>query len=270
MIFATGDTHSDFHRFSTKNFPEQKQMTRDDIVLIAGDFGGIWTPAEPHPLIAECNRINQLDTENYNLDWLSSKTPTFCYVLGNHENWNRYDSDEFPVVDFYGGKAHKIRENVFHLMSGYVFNFNGYKVYAFGGASSHDIIEGILDRADYETDQAFKNAYNKWKKEKYLFRVKDLSWWERETKPTEEEIQRGWENLEKNGNQVDLILTHCLPQSIASLISHGLYKPDNVTRYLQMVSETVSFKNWICGHYHMNETVLGKFHILYEQIVQIH
>ena len=41
MVFVTGDCHAEFNKFSTKNFPEQKGMTRDDIVIVCGDFG-IW------------------------------------------------------------------------------------------------------------------------------------------------------------------------------------------------------------------------------------
>ena len=43
MIYITGDTHGEFgRRFNTQNFPEQKTMTKDDYVIICGDFGGIW------------------------------------------------------------------------------------------------------------------------------------------------------------------------------------------------------------------------------------
>lgn len=270
MIFATGDTHANFRRFSNHIFPEQKDMTRDDVVLIAGDFGGIWYPSAPHVLMDERTRLDHLKSENAELDVLANRNPTFCFVLGNHENWSRYDSNEFSTVDFYGGKAKQIRENVYQLMSGYVFDFDGYTVYAFGGAASHDISDGILDPADFESEEECRNAYKKWKREKVFFRIKELSWWERESQPTDEEISRGWNNLEEHDNQVDLVLTHCLPQSVASVLSHGLYKTNNVTRYLQKVSETVHFKNWICGHYHENRTIMGKYHILYEQIIQIH
>lgn len=42
MIYLTGDTHAEFkHRFNTDNFPEQKEMTKDDYVIICGDFGGV-------------------------------------------------------------------------------------------------------------------------------------------------------------------------------------------------------------------------------------
>lgn len=43
MIYLTGDTHGSFkRRFSVDSFPEQKDMTKDDYLIICGDFGGIW------------------------------------------------------------------------------------------------------------------------------------------------------------------------------------------------------------------------------------
>ena len=41
MIYVTGDCHADFTRFNTKIFPEQYEMTKDDYVIICGDFGGL-------------------------------------------------------------------------------------------------------------------------------------------------------------------------------------------------------------------------------------
>ena len=40
MIFVTGDTHGDFSRFGSKRFPQAKATTREDAVIICGDFGG--------------------------------------------------------------------------------------------------------------------------------------------------------------------------------------------------------------------------------------
>ena len=42
MIFVTGDCHGNFERFKPEYFPEQAQMTKQDIVICAGDFGGVW------------------------------------------------------------------------------------------------------------------------------------------------------------------------------------------------------------------------------------
>ena len=39
MIYATGDCHGDYRRFATEIFPEQKEMTKNDYVIVCGDFG---------------------------------------------------------------------------------------------------------------------------------------------------------------------------------------------------------------------------------------
>ena len=43
-VFVTGDTHNmlDWKKLNTSNFPEQKKLTKDDIVIIAGDAGIVW------------------------------------------------------------------------------------------------------------------------------------------------------------------------------------------------------------------------------------
>ena len=39
-VYVTGDTHGDWmNRLKTDSFSEQKEMTKDDYVIICGDFG---------------------------------------------------------------------------------------------------------------------------------------------------------------------------------------------------------------------------------------
>ena len=38
MIFVTGDCHGRFYKLGSKTFKEQKEMTKDDLVIIC-DFG---------------------------------------------------------------------------------------------------------------------------------------------------------------------------------------------------------------------------------------
>ena len=40
MIYITGDTHADFSRFEENKFPIQSEMTKNDYIIICGDFGG--------------------------------------------------------------------------------------------------------------------------------------------------------------------------------------------------------------------------------------
>lgn len=253
MLYFTGDCHAEWaQKFSTDAFPEQKEMTRDDFVIVCGDFG-IW---------------HDTKSEKWWLNWLEDKPFTLCFVDGNHENFDRLYSDEFEVVDFHGGKAHKIRKNVYHLMRGYIFDICGKRIFAFGGASSHDIDDGILDRENFDSDKEFNDTINDWYLKDKWFRINHISWWEQEM-PSQEEMDFGLKTLADNGNKVDYIVSHCCPQEIASIFSHGAYKPDQLTQYFNDVKNTVEFDKWFFGHYHDNQQILGNFYLLYEQIVRV-
>lgn len=252
MVYLTGDTHADFRRFSTSRFQDQREMTKNDIVIILGDFGGIWDDTEE---------------ERYWLDWLNEKSFTTCYVDGNHECFDRYYSDEFPVVDFHGGKAHQIRDSVYHLMRGYIFDFEGKSFFAMGGASSHDVWDGILDEADFPSKEAFENTYYMWSRQGRVFRVNHVSWWKEEI-PSEKELNFGVESLKANNFKVDYVITHCLPQEIASMV--GFRDSDRLTLYFtKLLQDGLQFDHWYSGHYHRNERVMGKFDILYDNIIRL-
>ena len=89
MIYITGDCHGEFNKFSTTAFPEQKQMTKKDIVIVCGDFGGIW----------DTDKNSQ--HESYWLKWLDEKPFTTVFVDGNHENFSRLNND-FETIEFCG------------------------------------------------------------------------------------------------------------------------------------------------------------------------
>lgn len=122
MIFITGDTHGHFDVekiFSFyQNFSEKK-LTKDDYLIIAGDFGFIWD--------------EQYDKD---IEKLGEFNLTFLFVDGNHENFDIIN--EMPVSEWHGGKVHRFSDNVIHLMRGQVFELDGNKVFTFGGAESVD------------------------------------------------------------------------------------------------------------------------------------
>ena len=121
---------------------------------------------------------------------------------------------------------------------------------------------------DYKTTKELVDDYNKRTKRGEMLRINHISWWEQEL-PSEAEMAFGLGNLEENGNEVDFIVSHCCPQQIASLFSHGVYKPDKLTSYFNVVAETVKFSKWFFGHYHNNQQVMSNFIMLYEQIVRV-
>ena len=254
MVYVTGDTHGDFHRFSAKAFPEQKEMTREDIVIVLGDFGGIWMQQET-------------PEEKYNLNWLNDRPFTLCFIDGNHENYDRLFSDEYPVVDFHGGKAHQIREHVFHLMRSFVFDFGGKNFFVMGGARSHDICDGILDPDNYPDPDAFKREYKRWNKEKRMFRVNHLSWWKQEI-PSEDEMGVACSTLKGLDYTVDYVLTHCLPNKASTALAFADTNP--LTLFFDtLLDEGLTFTEWHCGHYHTATEIFGKYHVHYYDIEKI-
>ena len=93
MIYITGDCYADFSRFLIEKFPIQSEMTKDDYIIICGDFGGVWTFEE------ESSR------EKEALDWLNNKNFTTLFVDGNHENYTRLYN--YPIEEWKGGKVAK-------------------------------------------------------------------------------------------------------------------------------------------------------------------
>ena len=248
MLYLTGDTHSDFTRFSVRHFPEQKEMGRDDTVVILGDFGGIWAQ-------------HKTPEEKYKLDWLNDRPFTLCFVDGNHENYDRLYGDEFPVVDYHGGKAHRICENVFHLMRGHIFDFDGKAFFVMGGASSHDIRDGILDQDDYYDPDEFEKIYREWWLANKMFRVNHISWWEQEL-PSEEEMDFAASNLERVDYTVDYVLSHCLPRNVAAAL--GYRDNDSLNVFFDsLLDRGLTFSHWHCGHYHTTTDILGQYHVHY-------
>ena len=250
MIYITGDCHGDFERFSKNIFPEQNEMTKDDYVIICGDFGGVW------------NKDTESPKEKWWLNWLQEKSFTTLFVDGNHENFDRLYN--YRVEEWHGGKVHKIRPSVIHLMRGQIFTIDGKRIFTFGGAGSHDIDGGILE----PDDPKFKAKKKKLDQGRQLYRINHLSWWEQEL-PTDAEMEEGLRNLTANDYTVDFIVSHCCASGTLTLISQGMYQPDILTDYFDEVRRRVRFKKWFFGHYHDNKNVNGEEVLLYEQIVRI-
>ena len=250
MIYVTGDCHADFTRFNTKNFPEQYDMTKDDYVIICGDFGGVW------------NRFKENKHEKHWMDWLEDRPFATLFCEGNHENFDRLYS--YPVEKWNGGNVHKIRPSVIHLMRGQVFQLCGKKFFVFGGAKSHDTDGGILDPEAPD----FKKKKKELDKEWLPYRVEHISWWKEEM-ASEEEMEEGLRNLSQNNNEVDFIISHCCATSTQAQFVNKTFSADSMTDYLELVKQRVNFTKWFFGHYHDNRNIGSKEILIYEQIIRI-
>lgn len=264
-VYVTGDCHGDFRKFNTENFPEQKEMTAEDAVIICGDFGGVWAKDET------AKGMNGWKDEKNKLDWLAKKPYFTLFVDGNHENFDRLYS--FPVKEWNGGLVHEIRPNVLHLMRGQTFVIQGEKYFAFGGASSHDVGHGIIDP---ETDPNWKKTVKNLRKDGiWDFRVKGTEWWPEESfksmKPEDvsRQTEEAFSNLEKVGWEVRYVVTHDLPASDLALYGGGFYKPDEHSRFLEEIRCRLTYKRWFAGHYHDERQITAQDAVLYDQIVRI-
>ena len=225
MIFITGDTHIplDISKLNSKNFPQQKELTKNDYVIICGDFGGVWYGNEK---------------DNYWLNWLEQRNFTTLFVVGNHENFAALA--QYEECSWNGGKVQYIRPSVIHLMRGYVFDLEGMKIFAMGGARSSD----------------------------RMYRKVDVSWW-REEMPNAEEIQRARQNLAINDYQVDIMITHDAPQSIARMIDFAKSEDDELMPFFDELRNTVGYRHWYFGHFHEDWKIDESHTVIYNKIIQL-
>lgn len=248
MIFVTGDAHGDFRKLNAEAFPQQKTMTREDYVIICGDFGGVWDDSQE---------------EHEVLDWLQQRPFTILWVDGNHENHDLLET--FPVERWHGGKVHRIRPNVLHLMRGQLYEIGGFTFFTMGGASSHDIQDGILDPAD----PFFEEDYDRMSRENRMFRVLGLSWWPKEM-PSQQEYDTALETLEKADWKVDYVISHCAPSPIVKSLG-SWHETDKLTDFFQTVSEKLDFRYWFFGHYHGDGflSIDERYALMYREVMRI-
>ena len=144
MIYITGDTHGgiDISKLGTKYFKEQASLTKQDYVIIAGDFGFIWE-----------NKIQE-----YWKNWFEEKSFTTLFVDGNHENFDILNSYETELWN--GGKIHRISDSIIHLRRGQVFTIENKKFFSFGGGRSIDKLRRIEGRSWWKEEMPSSEEYS--------------------------------------------------------------------------------------------------------------
>jgi len=226
-IFITGDIHGDPFRFSSKKFLEGKELTKNDYVIVAGDFGILWK--------------NELDAnEKYNLKWLDDRKWTTLFIDGNHEN--HFVLNNLEKIEMFGGIVGKASKSVYHLKRGEIYNIGGNSIFCFGGA--------------YSIDRERRRI--------------GVSYWEEEV-PNFYEMDYGLKNLEAYQYKIDYIITHTLPKFLVSELGFSKTPSsgeDPTIKYLDHIANCATFKEWYFGHMHIDKD-MGKFHALFEKIVQI-
>ena len=266
-IFIRGDTHGKMDRLFIQQL---ESLAEEDVLLIVGDFGFIWFDflSDSQAFYPNSFLLKNINEQEEDLDRISSLTKgNVMFIDGNHENFNKLNS--YPVTRKFGGKMHKIRPNIFHMMRGEIFTIEDKKFFSMGGALSHDIGGGILD----VNEPTFHNRLRVLQQNYIPFRIKNISWWEEEI-PSKKEINRAITNLSLADWKVDYILTHMGLEAFERYMFSDSGK-DAATKeqkhfytFLDFLFSKCSFKKWYLGHYH-NEMVYGQLEILYDNMKEI-
>lgn len=183
-FFVAGDTHGGAYdpdiltysmaKLNTANWPEQKDLHKEDTLCILGDFALPWD-----------NPISKTDI--HWLKWFTSKSFTTIFLGGNHENYGLLKI--LPETIFHGAKASIVYQDdngwILYIHRGEIIKINGKKIFLFGGAKSHDI---------------YKRKVN-------------IDYWEEEV-PSFSECNYAIDRLVECDNKVDFILTHTAPMGI--------------------------------------------------------
>ena len=227
MIFVTGDTHGKFERL--EEFAYSNALTRDDYVIVAGDFGFLW---KPEFRLEKLRRLSELPY-------------TLLFVDGNHENYDLLES--YSIEEWKGGKVHRLTDNVIHLMRGQIFDIDGRRILAFGGAES--------------TDKCMRRL--------------GISVWEQE-EITQSDVDEAQRNLDKCGGRVDYVISHSCSADLKQFNYH-VFKRYNVELrmyseqpFIGMVENYLNYyRQWYFGHFHFDSDVDGKHTAVYEKFIPL-
>jgi len=227
LIYITGDTHGDISRFTCIH--QQYGLTANDMLIVSGDFGCIFG-------------LPVRDKEK--LDALANLPFSILFLDGNHECFPKIYT--YPEEIWNGGRVHRIRPNVLHLMRGQVFDIDGLSIFTMGGGYSID----------------------------KLYRVPGISWWADEM-PTEAEYAKAQENLKKHGNAVDILISHAAPDSAMEYfmqtgqISHRYMQEIQLNLFLEEVRQTVRHRQYYFGHMHVDQQISEKMTALYYDVYDL-
>jgi hypothetical protein len=240
MIYVTGDLHGgdvlkDINKLSADKFPEGRSLTRDDYVIICGDFGFPWLLPKTH---------RGYKSNMFWLDWLTKLPFTILFVDGNHEYYPLLT--ELPKVNRFGSRVGQLADNIFHLTRGNIYYIDRVKFLTLGGAASID-----KDR-----------------------RVPGVSWFKEELLSKADE-DRTLKNLDDARWRVDYVITHTGPSKVMQRMGLAdrdeedrYYDP--VAKFHQhLLDNGLTFKRWYFGHMHSDCISEDKFVATYNVIHKV-
>ena len=223
MVYVTGDMHGCLERLYDKEF---RKLKRGDTLIVCGDFGYIFDGSK---------------TEKQVINFFAKRKFVTAFVEGTHDNLDTINRCRTTV--WKGGKVHRIKGNLLHLMRGQIFEIEGNRFFTFGGGESTD-----------------KDM-----------RVPMGTWWRAE-EATPAEMADGARVLDEAGCEVDYIITHEPPSLVKSAMLLRVGGNDNVNKlngYLEEIGRSCTFKHWYFGSLHEDRIITEHYTCVFKNLLPI-
>ena len=221
MIYITGDKHRVFD--SVVEFCDMYETSKDDVLIILGDAG--------------INFYLDESDEDLKEDLYQLPITLFC-IHGNHEERPEevggYETKTWNEGQVYYEEDYS---NILFAMDGEIYDFDGKKALAIGGA--------------YSIDKYYRLSGN-------------LPWF-----PTEQ--PEGWtkarveRKLESVDWRVNYVLSHTCPLKYMPV---DLFLDKSTEGWLDKIEEKLDYDVWYFGHYHSDRDI-GQSVLLFEDFLEL-
>jgi hypothetical protein len=276
MIYLCGDTHGthDSAKVSPRLWPEGQGLTRDDFLIVLGDFG-VW-------------RDYDFDADGFVARWEACPWTTL-FIDGNHENFDVLEA--LPTECRWGGEVGVDPRcpHVVHLRRGNVYDLplgEGEPDAEKPGEAPAPATVGASAEAPEPTPapapatmrvfvMGGADSIDK------AWRTEGENWWPQEM-PSAQDYARAEANLEAANWQVDYVLTHDVPlryktRALGWDARLGFRDPgrDALVEFLNDVDVRLDadrLRLWYAGHYHRDAALdppANKHVVLFDQIVPL-
>ncbi len=225
MVFFTGDIHGNIN--PVIEFIDEQALSSDDIIVLLGDVGlNFW--GARHGDSRKKQRLNK-------------KGVQILCIHGNHE-MRPQALESYREFSWHGGIVYReaAYPNLLFAKDGEIYDLNGRKAIAIGGAYSVD---------------------------KY-YRLTGAGYWWPDEQPSPEIKLRVEEKLDSVGWSVDIVLSHTCPQKYIPVEAFlpfvdQDYVDRSTEQWLDSIEDRLDYDAWYCGHWHINKRV-DKMHFLME------
>ena len=223
MVYLTGDIHGDPER--VVQFCLSMKPRRTDTIILLGDVAANYTGGQRDEWVKHT-------LEKFKINIL-------C-IHGNHE-MRPSTIESYKLKEWCGGMVW-YEEAYPHLLfakDGEIYTIEGKSYLAIGGA--------------YSVDKSYRIERN-------------YGWWADE-QPSEE-IKHFVESQIDKVKRVDYVLSHTCPfkyeprEAFLNFIDQSTVD-DSTERWLDKIEETLEYKLWFCGHWHIDKRI-DKMHFLFK------